>query len=42
MVEFSKYEINNKLLGGIILIRVTLSVTGTHIYIIFDLLLVLF
>ena len=33
MVRFSKYEFNNKLLGGIILIRVTLGVTWTQPYI---------
>ena len=27
MVEFSKYEFNDKLLGGIILLRIALSVT---------------
>ena len=31
MVEFSKYEFNNKLLGAIILLRVTLSVTWIHL-----------
>ena len=30
-VEFLKYEFNNKLLGGVILLRVTLSVTWTHL-----------
>ena len=35
MVEFSKYEFNNKLLDGVILLRVTSGVTWTqpHIYI---------
>ena len=29
-VEFSKYEFNNKLLGGVTLFRVTLGVTATE------------
>ena len=34
MVRFSKYEIYNKLLGGVILLKVISSVTCTqHIYI---------
>ena len=35
MVRFSKYEFNNKLLDGVILLRVTSGVTWTqpHIYI---------
>ena len=32
-VGFSKYEFNNKLLGGITFFRVTLSVTQTQPYI---------
>ena len=32
-IGFSKYEFNNKLLGGITLLRVTSSVTWTPIYI---------
>ena len=32
-VEFSKYEFNNKLLGGVIFFRVTLGVTYTQPYI---------
>ena len=32
-IEFSKYEFNNKLLGGITLLRVTPSVNWTPIYI---------
>ena len=31
MVEFSKYEFYNKLLGGVILFRVTLGVTWTQL-----------
>ena len=30
-VGFLKYEFNNKLLGDVILLRVTLSVTWTHL-----------
>ena len=30
-VRFSKYEFYNKLLGGVILLRVTLSVTWTQL-----------
>ena len=33
MVEFSKYELNNKLLGGVTFFRVTLGVTKTQPYI---------
>ena len=33
MVGFSKYEFNNKLLGDVILLRVTLGVTWTRPYI---------
>ena len=33
MVEFSKYEFNNKLLVGVIFFRVTSSVTWTQPYI---------
>ena len=33
MVEFSKYEFYNKLLGGVILLRVTSSVTPQKLYI---------
>ena len=33
MVGFSKYEINNKLLGGVTFFRVTLGVTWTQPYI---------
>ena len=33
VVEFSKYEINNKLLGGVTFFRVTSSVTWTQPYI---------
>ena len=33
MVKFSKYEFNNKLLDGIILLRVTPCVTWTQPYI---------
>ena len=32
-VRFSKYEFNNKLLGGVTFFRVTLSVTKTQPYI---------
>ena len=32
-VGFSKYEFNNKLLGGVIFLRVTLSVIRTQLYI---------
>ena len=32
-VGFSKYEFNNKLLGGVIFLRVTLGVTWTQPYI---------
>ena len=32
-VGFSKYEFNNKLLGGVTFFRVTLGVTGTQPYI---------
>ena len=31
MVEFLKYEFNNKLLSGVTLIRVTLDVTWTQL-----------
>ena len=30
IVEFSKYEFNNKLLNGVILLRITLGVTWTQ------------
>ena len=33
MVGFSKYELYNKLLSGVILLRVTQSVTWSHPYI---------
>ena len=33
IVGFSKYEFNNKLLGGVTFFRVTLSVTQTQPYI---------
>ena len=33
VVEFSKYEFYNKLLGDVVLLRVTLCATWTHIYI---------
>ena len=33
MVEFSKYEFSNKLLGGVTVFRVTLDVTRTQPYI---------
>ena len=33
MVEFSKYEFNNKLLGGVTFLRVTLGVIRTQLYI---------
>ena len=33
IVRFSKNEINNKLLGGVILLRVTPNLNLTHIYI---------
>ena len=33
MVEFSKYEFNNKLLGGVTFFRVTSGVTWTQLYI---------
>ena len=33
MVGFSKYEFNNKLLGGVTFFRVMLSVIGTQPYI---------
>ena len=33
MVVFSKYEFNNKLLGGVTLLRVTPGVTWTQLYI---------
>ena len=33
MVRFSKYEFNNKLLGGVTFFRVTSSVTWTQPYI---------
>ena len=33
MVGFSKYEFNNKLLGGVTFFRVTLAVTWTQLYI---------
>ena len=33
MVGFSKYEFNNKLLGGVTFFRVTSGVTWTQIYI---------
>ena len=33
MVEFSKYEFNNKLLGGVTFFRVTSGVTWTQSYI---------
>ena len=33
MVGFSKYEFNNKLLGGVTFFRVTSSVTQTQPYI---------
>ena len=33
MVGFSKYEFNNKLLGGVTFFRVTLGVTWTQSYI---------
>ena len=32
-VEFSKYEFNNKLLGGVTFLRVTLGLTWTQSYI---------
>ena len=32
MVGFSKYAFNNKLMGGVILFRVTSSVTWTQLY----------
>ena len=32
-VGFSKYEFNNKLLGGVTFFRITLSVTWTQSYI---------
>ena len=32
MVVFSKYEFNNKLLGGVTLLRVTPGVTWTQLY----------
>ena len=31
MLEFSKYEFYNKLLGGVILIKITSSVTWTQL-----------
>ena len=33
IVKFSKYEFNNKLLGGVTFFRVTLGVTWTQYYI---------
>ena len=33
IVGFSKYEFNNKLLGGVTFFRITLGVTWTQIYI---------
>ena len=33
MVEFSKYEFNNKLLGGVTFFRITFGVTWTQPYI---------
>ena len=33
MVGFSKYEFNNKLLGGVTFFRVTSGVTWTQLYI---------
>ena len=33
MVNLSKFTTNNKLLSGVILLRVTLSVTWTQLYI---------
>ena len=33
MVEFAKYEFNNKLLGGVTFFWVTSSVTWTELYI---------
>ena len=33
IVRFPKYELNNKLLGGVTLLRVTLGVTWTELYI---------
>ena len=33
MIEFSKYEFNNKLLSGVILLRVIQNVTWTQLYI---------
>ena len=33
MVGFSKYEFNNKLLGGVTFFRVTLDVIRTQLYI---------
>ena len=33
MVEFSKYEFNNKLLGGVTFFKITSGVTGTQPYI---------
>ena len=33
MVGFSKYEFNNKLLGGVTFFRITLDVTRTQPYI---------
>ena len=33
MVGFSKYEFNNKLLGGVTFLRVTLGLTWTQSYI---------
>ena len=32
-MRFSKYEFNNKLLGGVTLLRVTPSITWTQLYI---------
>ena len=36
IVGFSKYEFNNKLLGSVILLRVTSGVIWTQPYIIYD------
>ena len=33
MIEFSKYEFNNKLLSGVILLRIIQNVIGTQLYI---------
>ena len=33
MVRFSKYEFNNKLLGGITFFKITSDITGTQPYI---------